>query len=68
MENNDIKKMPWNTKIGFITAPLMIIAGIYFIYNNVNKGMGSLFILLGIFRLGTTIFLYRKHNKNNEIK
>jgi hypothetical protein len=64
MENTE-KKMPWNTKLGFITGPLMICMGIYLLREQ-NKSLAYVFIGLGIARLAMTAWLFWNHpNRKN---
>ncbi len=48
----------WNTKLGFITGPLLMGMGAYLL--NDNNKMGYAFIILGVLRLGMTAYLYFK--------
>jgi cbb3-type cytochrome oxidase subunit 3 len=61
MENSN-RKIPFNTKLGFVSGPLMMAMGAYFI--NQGKQMGIGLIVLGLIRLGLTAWLYVKHPKN----
>lgn len=53
-------KIPFSTKLGFVTGPLFIILGLYLKFKE-NESIGIIFALIGIFRLGLTSWLFFKH-------
>jgi len=52
----------WSTKMGFITAPAMIIAGIV-AYRHGNHAIGIGIAVFGIFRLGLLLGLMLKNKQ-----
>ncbi len=59
MDNNENNKIPWNTKLGFIMGPLLILLGLKLLTDKNN--LGYALIVFGLFRLGLTFYLYWNH-------
>lgn len=63
-----MNKFNLSRNLGYFTGPLMIVLGIFaYNGNKMPKGFALLFVALGIIRLGITIYVSMKNNKNSDI-
>jgi hypothetical protein len=61
-----MNKFSLSRNLGFFTGPLLIIMGLIGINGNkLPKGLGYVFVALGCFRLGLTIYAAYMSKKNN---
>jgi uncharacterized membrane protein len=63
---NTPNKFAISRNLGFITGPLLIAIGIFGYNRHVNDPLSIVMIILGIFRLGITIYSLQMSKKNNQ--
>ncbi len=59
-------KFSLSRNMGFITGPLMLILGIFSYMSNKFPALAITMIILGIVRIGLTVYSYRMSKRENQ--